>query len=257
MEHVVALSLTQCQEAGKALHDNFVSTRIEKAEIPISDIIRRNNFFTFKNRPDTKKKASKIGIQKQNTTLITQLFLSLQSRPDADIAEFFFFENQREPPTLSNNGMLRSGQKSDIIRCVGAPTGRSLAARNVSMTVMDGPAVVHMVKPTKSITFKDYVPQHIVPFLQAQITATVTRIDLCWDTYPDGSLKVQTQTRRGSGPRTQLGPDGSSPIPKREWNKFLANTQNKKELFSFISTQLSQVDMGNLLLLSTKTDCYF
>lgn len=73
MEHMVTLSLIQCQEAGKALHDNFVNTRIEKAEIPISDIICHNNFFTFKNRPDTQKKASKIGIQKQNTTLITWL----------------------------------------------------------------------------------------------------------------------------------------------------------------------------------------
>lgn len=96
--------------------------------------------------------------------------------------------------------MLRSGQKSDIIGCVGAPTGRSLVAWDVSMMVMDGPAVVHMVKPTKSTTFKDYVPQHIVPFLQAQMTATVTHIDLCWDTYPEGNLKVQTQTRGGSGP---------------------------------------------------------
>jgi hypothetical protein len=37
-------------------------------------------------------------------TLITQLFLSLQSRPDADMMDFFRFENQREPPSLADQG---------------------------------------------------------------------------------------------------------------------------------------------------------
>ena len=47
--------------------------------------------------------------------LITQLFLSLQSCPDADIAEFFKFENQRELPSLADRASLRSGKKSDIL----------------------------------------------------------------------------------------------------------------------------------------------
>ncbi len=69
--------------------------------------------------------------------------------------------------------------------------------------------------------------------------------------YPDESLKAQTQARSRTGPRTQLGPEGSSPIPKRDWQKFLANIQNNKELFSFIAEQLSQVDINCLLVLST------
>ena len=119
--------------------------------------------------------------------------------------------------------MLHSRQKSVIISCVGAPNSRSIAAHNVSMTVTDGPAVVHMAKPSKTITFKNYVRQHFVTFLKAQITATVTRIDVCRNNCP-GSLKVQTQIQRGSGPRTQLDPAGSSLIPNREWKKFLPNT---------------------------------
>ncbi len=42
-----------------------------------------------------------------------------------------------------------------------------------------------MVKPTKSITFKDYVLQHIVSFLQGQISVAVNYIDVVWDVYPD------------------------------------------------------------------------
>jgi hypothetical protein len=57
--------------------------------------------------------------------------------------------------------------------------------------------------------------------------------------------------RRGNGPRTRFG-DGSTPIPKREWNSgFLKNVENKKELFSFFSTQISKLDIDGKLLLST------
>ena len=57
--------------------------------------------------------------------------------------------------------------------------------------------------------------------------------------------------RRGNGPWTRVG-NGSTRIPKREWNSgFLKNEENKRELFSFISTQISKTDMGGKLLLST------
>ncbi len=150
--------------------------------------------------------------------------------------------------------MLLSGRKADILSCKGAPTSRSPAAWNVSVMVFDGPAIVHMVKPTKSITFKDYLLQRIVPFLQGQTSAAVNRIDVVWDVYPDESLKAQTQARCGTGPWPQLRPEGSSPIPKRDWQKFLPNIQNKKELFSFIAEQPSQVDINCILVLSTKID---
>ena len=46
------------------------------------------------------RKAS--GIQRENMVFITQLFLSLQSRPNADMRKFFLFENQREPPSIAD-----------------------------------------------------------------------------------------------------------------------------------------------------------
>ena len=92
---------------------------------------------------------------------------------------------------------------------------------------------------------------------------TTQRIDAVWDNYPEeNNLKALTQQRRGNGPRTRVG-DGSTPIPKREWNSgFFKTVENKKELFSFISTQISKLDMDGKLLLSThfetvlaKRDC--
>ena len=165
--------------------------------------------------------------------------------------EFFRYENQREPPSLSDQGSLRSGNKSDILECLKAPTGQSDAAKAATVVVLDMAAVVHMVRPTTANTFMEYVSHHLVPFLESQITPTVTRIDAVWDTYPDENLKTLTHNRRGLGPRTRIC-DGNTRIPKHEWNSgFLKNTDNKKELFPFLSKQLVKQNLGGRLLIST------
>jgi len=194
------------------------------------------------NRPDPGKKKNKVGILKQNNVLITQLFLSLQSRPDADVAEFFKYENQKEPPALSERGSLRGGTKSDILKCINASTGRAHSVEQATVLVFDMAAVIHMVTPTRATTFDEYVSLHIVPFLKSQMTTAVQRIDAIWDTYPEQNLKSLTQQRRGSGTRTLLKPDGdgNTPVPKRGWQSYLKNVENKQELFSFISRQLTR-----------------
>ena len=108
-----------------------------------------------------------------------------------------------------------------------------------------------MVRPTTANTFREYVMLNIVPFLEAQMTDSTEQIDAVWDNYPEeNNLKALTQQQRGKGPRTKVG-DGSTPIPKHEWSSFLKNEENKKELFTFISTQISKNKMRGKLLLTT------
>ena len=150
--------------------------------------------------------------------LVTQLFLSLQSRPDDNMADFFRFENQREPPSLTDRGSLRAGKKSDILQCIGATTGRVGAAQQATVVVLDMAAIIHMVRPTRAKTFSEYVTFPIVPFMESQVTNDTQRMDA-------------------------------------EWNSgFLKNEDNKKELFSFISRQICKSDVNGTLLLSTYFD---
>ena len=255
MEQPVTISLSQIEEVGQSLHANYVENRLNKASTSISDTITRQNMYTFANRPDTRSKnAAKVGVLKKNSTLVTQLFLSLQCRPDADMSDFFQFENQREPPSLADRGSLRYGTKSDILKCIGAPTSTSIAARDVTVLIVDMAAVVHMVRPTRAATFSDYVPMHLVPFLEHMMTPSVTRVDAVWDTYPEKSLKMQTHLRRGTGPRTRLGEDGRTPISKKDWQKYLSNTENKKEFFPFCSQKLSETILDGTIILATKSE---
>ena len=46
-----------------------------------------------------------------------------QRNPDENIRDFISHENCREPPSLSDRGMLRFGNKSDILDCLGAHKG--------------------------------------------------------------------------------------------------------------------------------------
>jgi len=87
------------------------------------------------------------------------------------------------------------------------------------------------------------VSQHLVPFVESQVTPTVTRVDAVWDTYPKDNLKTLTHQHRGLGPCTRIG-DGNTRIPKQDWNtEFLKNTDNKRELFPFLSKELVNLDL--------------
>ena len=69
-------------------------------------------------------------------------------------------------------------------------------------------------------------------------------------------MKSQTQQRRGSGTRIRHVPDadGNTPIPQRDWQSYLKNVENKRELFSFVSNQRAKTNMGGILLISTESE---
>ena len=71
---------------------------------------------------------------------------------------FFKYKNQREPPSQSDRGKLRSGTRSDILGSLpGMPgPGRTLAAREASVVVLDMAAVVHIIKPQRASVFGEY-----------------------------------------------------------------------------------------------------
>ena len=87
MDPNIARSLRAALDVDKDMFSKFVSNIIEKASKPLSDVIPRANLFTFNTRPPAylKRVADKLGSAKAIVTLIPKLFLSLQSRSDANI----------------------------------------------------------------------------------------------------------------------------------------------------------------------------
>ena len=106
----VTRSMTDAPKVGETMFRPFVEERLEKRIKPLSDVIKRPNVFIFTNRPhtDLKTVSDKTGSAKTNSALVTKLFMSLQTRPDADIDDFFRHENKSESPSLSEQGRRRS-----------------------------------------------------------------------------------------------------------------------------------------------------
>ncbi|CAC5388313.1 unnamed protein product [Mytilus coruscus] len=131
-----------------------------------------------------------------------------------DLEDFFAHENNINPPALSQNGKMRLGTKSDLL-------------------IIDGAAIVKMLKPSISRTFDDYADLVFCPYIKKQLE-TVTRVDI------DNSLKAATRSKRGKGIRRRV--QGQNKIPQnwQNWQSFLRDDDNKKELFSFLSQQLAQ-----------------
>ena len=127
--------------------------------------------------------------------------------------------------------MESSVKMSDVLQCLTIP--KLTHPDDVTVKVLDGPAVVHMVRPTYGTNYQQYVVRHFMPFITNYLTNSTSRLDIIWDIYPDHNLKAQAQAKRGNPGVTTIV-EGSTPVP-RDWNKFLANSRNKVQLFRFLS----------------------
>ena len=155
MDEEIVRSLQNAYQIGQEAYKQFTSERIVNCSKAISDVIPRVGLYTFGNRPpvDLKKGYNKLKIAKSNTTLVTKMFFSLQSRPDADMQDFFRHENQCEPPSISDEGNLYSGTKSELIDCLPKPGYTNLAAKEATVIVFDMAAVMHFVIPQRAKLF--------------------------------------------------------------------------------------------------------
>ena len=92
-----------------------------------------------------------------------------------------------------------SGTKSALLGCLpGRPgPGRSPAAKEASVILLDMSAIIHIVKPLRATVFGEYTHMHLLPFLESQMTNNTTRLDAVWDTYQNASLKSQARAKRG------------------------------------------------------------
>jgi hypothetical protein len=100
----------------------------------------------------------------------------------------------------------------------------------VDAKVLDGPAIVNMLKPNDSKTFNDYVSTVIQPYIEHHLRSA-KRLDIVFDRYFKDSLKSCTRSNRGDGVRRLVKANRSMP---NNWSTFLRCDENKTELFPFI-----------------------
>ena len=150
--------------------------------------------------------------------------------------QFFSHENHSCPPSLSQGGKLRLGSNADIMPCcLEVETAAPEASPLVYAQFLDGAAVIQMLNPGTAMTFLDYAEQVFLSYVSAQLLNT-TRVDIVWDVYQTDSLKGTTRQKRDKGVRRRVVP--SAAITKN-WKDSLRVDDNKTELFSFLSHQVT------------------
>ena len=130
--------------------------------------------FDFSSVKKTDCAKEQIAILKQNCSLFSRLFNGCQTR-EGNLEEFFSHDNQRFLPSLSQNGTLRPGNKSDLLKCLEKVHLSSSEVPATDAVILDGASIVNMVQPSK--TFQDYAENCFIPYLQTEVR-NAKRLDI-------------------------------------------------------------------------------
>ena len=100
-------------------------------------------------------------------------------------------------------------------------------------------AIIQIIKPQYANVFGEYTQMQLLTFLQSQMTNNTLRFNVVWDTYTEASLKSQTRVKHGETAMRRTRVSAKIPLPKgTQWQTFLKDSQNKDDLFQFISQEL-------------------
>ena len=219
MPEKVVKAMQSMYATGVTKYDTFIKERFKSGSKSLSKTIPRNSLPVFsKPGVDKPKGAGKLPGLKNDRTLFSRLYIASQTR-EGDVDEFFKHENQPIPPALSNEGLVRTGEKRDLLDCLPTNETTSNDSPKVDAKVFDGPAVVHYLQPGTCATFDDYANDVFVPYMVNELSK-VSRVDIVWDIYRPDSLKGTTRERRGTGTRRRV--HASTRIPGN-WQSFLRN----------------------------------
>ncbi len=242
-----ATSVRVLESRGEEQYDHFRKNVLDTNNVPLQAPIKKNKFLLFHEEKIRKKTA----VQKkrkhfqQHTELYGQAFIMVDSR-GGNLEEFFRHESSSSPPALASEGSIYSCNKSDLLACIietsactGLPADVELVAPDdYGVIVIDGGALIHSLPGTivQGKTFAEYFTKVFCPRIQHELKRAA-RVDIVWDQYRSMSIKSATREKRGKGTRQRVS--GSAKVPGN-WQNFLSNAENKKELFSFLSTSIVQ-----------------
>ena len=195
VDSAVASAICQAEEIGKKQYQTFETARTIKASVRA---YHKEQTSLFSRPPPREKSRASLQVSsfKNDVSLFSRLYIACQSR-DGNLDDFFQHENQACPPSLSNLGKLRQGNKADLLSCLENYTESPPSQPTVVVTILNGAVVVNFLKPVGAKTFDDYAVKVFLPYIQGQLQH-VSRVDIVWDQYLQNSLvSNKKQTWKG------------------------------------------------------------
>ncbi len=94
-----------------------------------------------------------------------------------DLEEIFRHENSRYPPFIAQFGHLRFGSKSELLDCLEQVCASEHETPAVDAKILDGAAIINMMKPNGCQTFQEYSQNEFMPFVAREIQS-VSRVEI-------------------------------------------------------------------------------
>ena len=108
--------------------------------------------------------------------------------------DFFASEIQSYATSLSDFGKLHLPvKKSEIVELIGHDELESIP-NAFQGKIIDGAAIVHMLKAGTATTFAEYSETVFIPYV-TRCLGPVQRLDIVWDLYKKDSLKTDTRVK--------------------------------------------------------------
>ncbi|KAK3735626.1 hypothetical protein QZH41_007395 [Actinostola sp. cb2023] len=235
MDAAVVSTVQNVRKIGEEQFQTFIKERFIDRSKPITYPLKKNNLPTFstQSKKVISKDKAKVQVLKEDCQLFSRLYIACQSR-DGNLEEFFRFENQPWPLSLSQMGQLRGGQKADLVKCLSNTSAQIVEHPTVDAVILDGAVIVQMLPPRTACTFEEYFNTVFASYILRQLEAA-KRVDLVWDVYREDSLKRSAREKRGSGQRRKVLL--STRIPS-DWKSFLRVDDNKDELFKLLANKV-------------------
>ena len=99
------------------------------------------------------------------------------------------------PPSLSQSGSIRLGNKSELYsKCLEPKVKPADNSPVVDPLILDAAVLVNALRPGTSRTSHDYANDVFLPYVRRQMEG-VKRIDIVWDVYIENSLKKTTRCK--------------------------------------------------------------
>ena len=130
--------------------------------------------------------------------------------------------------------------------------GRRETCPPVDSQVLDGPAMIHRLAPTTSVTLYEYIHNKIITYLLG-LLVYVNRLDVVWDVYRPDSLKKFVRVCRGSVIPRKVFLEMKMPT---NFAGFLRFDSNKQVLFELIALELKKLQLpeGKIICSSFKDE---
>ena len=172
---------------------------LKKNPRAFNESIKLNPLRVFSQVQSRRKQPALVKEMKDQAQLFSKLYIATQVR-DAYMGEFFKNETLSYPPSLSKHGLIRSGDKAELLPFLKNSIGEADDLSGVPVVeavVLEMSVVVNQLKPDHGSSFSSYAVDKVFSYVKRyQQKASALRIDVCYDTYIEKSLKGVTRENR-------------------------------------------------------------